>query len=71
MVCMKDLDRLQHAVQILDGICDLMMMLESSTAKDLPDSVCIVFETAVETSVSLLDEVADAMVKEITEVRKQ
>lgn len=71
MVCMKDLDRLQHAVKILDGICDLMMLLESSTVKEMPDSVCIVFETAVETAVSMLDEVADDMVKEITEVREQ
>ena len=67
----KDLDRLQHAVQILNGICDLMMLLESSTVKGLPDSVCIVFETAVEKAVSMLDEVADAMERDMTGVQEQ
>ncbi len=59
---MKELDSLQYAVQILNGIRDIMMLMESSTIREIPVSVCIVFETAVEKAISLLDKVAGAEV---------
>lgn len=52
---LKERDNLQYAAQILNGIRDSMMLLENSVESAVPVSICIVFETAVEKAVSLLD----------------
>lgn len=64
---MKDLDSLNCAVHILNAIKDIMIFLESSMIKTVPVSVYIVFETALEKSVSLLEKVAEAMDENLTE----
>lgn len=64
---MKDLDSLQCAVHILNGVKDIMIFLESSMIKTVPVSVYIVFETALEKSVSLLEKVAESMDENLTE----
>lgn len=58
---MKDLDNLQYAVQILSGIRGIMVLLESSTINTVPVSVYIVFETAIEKAVSLLEKAVCTM----------
>lgn len=62
---MKELDNLQYSVQILNGIRDTMMLMESSTIREVPISVCIVSEIAVEKAISLLGRVEEAVGKEI------
>ena len=68
---MKELDRLNHALQILNGIRDLIILLESSTLKEMPVSVCIVFTTALEKAAALLDDTADAMGRQFDEAGGQ
>lgn len=55
---MEGLDKLQYAVQIISGIRDILVLLESNTEKEMPVTICIVFETAMEKAVSLLEDAA-------------
>lgn len=57
---MKELDRLNRALQILNGARDLIILLESSTLKEMPASVYVVFETVLEKAAYLLGDTADA-----------
>ena len=53
---MKERDRIEAAVEILDGIRDICIVFEEVRGKELPMSVFIVLETALEKAGSLLKE---------------
>ncbi len=60
---MKELDQVNEAMQILSGIRDNMLLLESSSVKNIPAGICVVFESAIDKAQMLLQDVALAMEK--------
>lgn len=62
---LKDLDKLHEAGRLMDGIRDNLIMLESSSVKEIPSTVCVVFETALKKAASLLNDVAAAIEEEL------
>lgn len=53
---LKERDRVEAAVEILDGIRDICIVFEEVRGKELPRSVFIVLETALEKAGGLLKE---------------
>ena len=53
---LKQIDRIEEAIQIAGGIRDLLILFEEG--KDVPYSVYIVFIVAIEKAVRILEEVA-------------
>ena len=53
---MKERDKVEAAVEILDGIRDICVVFEEARGKELPLSVFIVLDTALEKAGELLKE---------------
>ena len=53
---MKERNKVEEAVEILDGIRDICIVFEEVRGKELPLSVFIVLETALEKAGGLLKE---------------
>lgn len=60
---LKDLDNLHEAAQIAEGVRKNMMMIESTQDKGMSNEIFIVFITALEKAVYLMNEVSGAMEK--------
>ncbi len=54
----QDKDRMERIYQILNGLRDLCILLESPGTKDIFPSVFIIMETALEKAAFLIEETA-------------
>lgn len=54
----QDKDQMEQIRQILDGLRDLCILLESPGTKDIFPSIFILMETGIEKAVSLLQGIA-------------
>ncbi len=59
MINRQKKDRLEKACQILDGVRDLCILLESPGTKDIFPSIFILMEMAMENAAALLEEVIE------------
>ena len=57
----KNLDKIQEAREIAEGIRDNFIFLSSSNTSQIPHTICVVLETAWDKVLLLLDEVAADM----------
>ena len=63
---LKDLDNLHEAIQITEGVRKNMMMIESAHNKEMSTQIFIVFITALEKAVHLMNGVSNAIEEAIT-----
>ena len=57
----KNLDKIHEAREIAEGIKDNLIFLEGSNTSQIPHTICVVLETALDKVLLLLDEVAADM----------
>lgn len=57
----KDLDKVNEALEIINGVRDNIIFLENSSIKQIPNTVCVVFEVALDKVIFLLNEVSVSM----------
>lgn len=55
----KQLEKVSHAGEILQGLRDLCMVLQEPAVKDIPPTVFEVIKTGLESAQSLLEEITD------------
>lgn len=58
---LRNLDKIQAAREIADGIRDSLIFLGNSPTSQMPDTICVVLEVALDKVLTLLDEVAADM----------
>lgn len=58
---LRNLDKIQAAREIVDGIRDSLIFLGNSPTSQMPNGVCVVLEVALDRVLMLLDEVATDM----------
>ncbi|MCM1190061.1 MAG: hypothetical protein NC541_12285 [bacterium] len=52
---LRNLDKIQEAREIADGIRDSLIYLGSSDTRQIPNTVCVVLEVALDKVLALLD----------------
>ena len=62
---LRDLDKLQRAEKLIEGIRDNIIALENVSIGRVQGNIGIVLETALQTAMDLLGEVMKQMEKEI------
>lgn len=58
---LKNLDKIHEAREITDGIRDNLIFLSDSSTSQMPKSICVVLEAALDKVLLLLDEAAEDM----------
>lgn len=58
----KQLEKVSHAEEILQGLRDLCMVLQGPAVKDIPPTVFGVMKTGLESAQTLLEEITDGAV---------
>lgn len=58
---LRNLDKIQTAREIADGIRDSLIFLGNSPTSQMPNAICVVLEVALDRVLMLLDEVAADM----------
>ena len=58
---LRNLDKIHEAREIADGIRDNLIFMEGSNTSQIPHTICVVLETALDKVLLLLDEVAADM----------
>ena len=62
---LRDLDRLQRAEKLIEGVRDNLIVLGSSPLMELQSNIALVLENALQTAMNLLGEVMENVEKEL------
>lgn len=62
---LTNLDKVNEAQRIVNGVRDNIISLENSKTKLIPNTICIVLEVALDRACYLLNDVASAMESEL------